>query len=109
MARIAVLCPDLMLASKVNETLSSAGHEVALAAAPEQVEASEPPPELVVADLGELDPKRLARLGPPVLGFYSHVDVDTRRRGEAEGIELVVPRSRLAREMPALVDSLLAP
>jgi hypothetical protein len=33
--------------------------------------------------------------------------VETRRRAEAEGYALVVPRSRMAREMPDLVASLL--
>ena len=41
------------------------------------------------------------------LGVYSHVDVDTKRRAEAAGFDLVVPRSRMAREGPALVDGLL--
>ena len=45
--------------------------------------------------------------GTPTLGFYSHVDVDTRRRAEEAGFDLVVPRSRMAREMPALVAGLL--
>jgi hypothetical protein len=61
----------------------------------------------VVADLNEVDPAELGRLERPVLGFYSHVDVDTRRRAEQQGVALVVPRSRLVREMPQLVDSLL--
>jgi hypothetical protein len=40
------------------------------------------------------------------LGVYSHVDVDTRRRAEAAGFDLVVPRSRMAREGAALVGKL---
>jgi hypothetical protein len=36
------------------------------------------------------------------------VDADTRRRAEAAGFDLVVPRSRMAREGAALVDRLLA-
>jgi DNA-binding NarL/FixJ family response regulator len=40
------------------------------------------------------------------LGLYSHVDVETRRRAEAAGFDLVVPRSRMAREGVALVDKL---
>ena len=32
------------------------------------------------------------------LGVYSHVDADTKRRAEAAGFDLVVPRSRMARE-----------
>ena len=42
------------------------------------------------------------------LGVYSHVDVDTRRRAEAAGFDLIVPRSRMAREGSALVEQLTA-
>ena len=45
----------------------------------------------------------------PTLGFYSHVDVETRRRAEAAGLTRVVPRSRMARETAALVEGLLPP
>jgi hypothetical protein len=49
---------------------------------------------------GELD-------GVATLGFYSHVDQDTRKRADGVGFDLVVPRSRMAREAPALVASLV--
>ena len=42
------------------------------------------------------------------LGVYSHVDADTKRRADAAGFDLVVPRSRLAREGPALVERLVS-
>ena len=38
---------------------------------------------LIVADLDAVDPEAVATAGPPSLGFYSHVDVETRRRAEA--------------------------
>ena len=63
---------------------------------------------MVIVDLRQ---QRLAAAalptGAPKLGFYSHVDVETRRRAEEAGFDLVVPRSRMAREMPALVEGLL--
>ena len=105
MARVLALVGDLMFASRVDETLRAAGHDVRLAASIEAMEADDG--DLIVADLGETDPSALADLDLPVLGFYSHVDVDTRRRAEREGVDLVVPRSRMAREMPRLVESLL--
>ena len=43
----------------------------------------------------------------PKLGFYSHTDVETRQKAERLGFDLVVPRSRMAREAAALVESLL--
>jgi hypothetical protein len=107
MARVVALVPDLMFASKVDATLSAAGHQVELVQSVGDLERAGSEPDVLVADLEELDPAELADRGAPVLGFYSHVDVETRRRAEANGIDLVVPRSRMAREMPGLVDSLL--
>ena len=96
-----------MLASRIEATLGAQGHEVELASSIEALELSDPGPDVVVADLGEVDSSQLGRVETPVLGFYSHVDVETRGRAEQAGVDLVVPRSRLAREMPQLVDSLV--
>jgi CheY-like chemotaxis protein len=41
------------------------------------------------------------------LAFYSHVDAPARERAEQAGIDVVVPRSRMAREGPELVARLL--
>jgi hypothetical protein len=106
-ARIAALVPDLMFGSKIEATLRAAGHDVELAPSADAIATGKGSPDLVIADLGEVDVSQLQRRNAPVLGFYSHVDVDTRRRAEAEGVDLVVPRSRMAREMPQLVESLL--
>ncbi len=40
------------------------------------------------------------------LGFYSHVDQPVRERAEQAGFDLVVPRSRMAREGAELVAGL---
>ena len=106
MARVLAVVSDLMLGSRVSESLGSAGHEVGVVASLPEV----PPAgvELVVADLDVADPEAVAGLGPPVLGFYSHVEVEMRRRAEAAGVDLVVPRSRMARELPELVERLLS-
>lgn len=42
-----------------------------------------------------------------MLGYYSHVDVDTKARADAAGLTKVVPRSRMSRELPDLVAALL--
>jgi DNA-binding response OmpR family regulator len=106
-ARVLAVVPDLMLASRIEATLGAEGHEVELASALEALEISDAAPDVVVADLGEVNSSQLGRVETPVLGFYSHVDVETRSRAEHAGVDLVVPRSRLAREMPQLVESLL--
>jgi hypothetical protein len=105
MARIIAIVPDLMFGSRVEGTLSAAGHDVALA--PSCAAAALEGADLVVADLEAEPAERLAALGPPVLGFYSHVRGEVKRQAEAAGVRLAVPRSRMAREMPALVERLL--
>ena len=105
MARVLAIATDLMLGSKVEATLRAAGHEVTLS--PSLQEARLDGVELLVADLEVENPEALAGLGVPVLGYYSHVDVETREAAVAAGVDLVVPRSRLAREMPELVAGLL--
>jgi hypothetical protein len=102
-ARILVVVPDLMLASRAQEGLRAGGHEVTVVASlPEAMDA-----EAIVCDLDAVDAEAMASAGIPALGFYSHVDVETKRRGEAAGLALVVPRSRMARELPGLIDGLL--
>jgi hypothetical protein len=105
MARVLSISTDLMLGSKVQETLTAAGHEVTTAPALQQ--SSWEDTDLIVADLDVENPEALVGLGMPVLGYYSHVDVDTRKTAEAAGVDLVVPRSRMARELPALAEKLL--
>ena len=55
------------------------------------------------------DPAAVVATGLPALGFYAHTDVETRRRAEAAGLQPVVPRSRMARDLVTLVDGLLGP
>jgi hypothetical protein len=101
-ARVAAVVPDLFFASKVKETLTAAGHEVTIVPAGAAVEA-----DVLVVDLDAAGTAVESPAGTPRLGFYSHVDVETRERAEAAGFDLVVPRSRMAREMPDLVARLL--
>jgi hypothetical protein len=94
-----------MLGSKVQETLTAAGHEVVASGSIE--ESTWDGIDLVVADLDVENPEALVGLGMPVLGYYSHVDVETKEAAETAGVDLAVPRSRMARELPALVEGLL--
>jgi nucleoside-diphosphate-sugar epimerase len=114
MARVVALLPDLLFGSKVQGMLAAAGHDVTVVASPaaalQRLDAS----DLLVADLCEDAPDRIALLAgaaddTKLLAFYLHTDVDTRTRALDAGFHLVVPRSRMAREGAALVDALLAP
>lgn len=104
MARVLAIVSDLMLSSRVEESLRSAGHDVAVTQSlPNPIEA-----DVLVCDLDAVDAKEVARANVPTLGFYSHVDIETKQAAEAAGIDQAVPRSRMARELPQLVDQLLA-
>lgn len=117
MARVALLCPDLLFGSKLQGALEAAGHEVTLLDAEDAARAEVWRSDLLVVDLsGEdydgavlVDSMKMGREleGVPTLGFYAHVDQEVRRRAEAAGFDRVVPRSRMAREAAALVDGLL--
>lgn len=119
MARIALLCPDLLFGSKVEGALKVAGHTVSRFDTEDRVRVGASFHDLLVVDLTAegIDGPALVssmrekgELGAvPTLGFYSHVDVETRRRAEAAGLSRVVPRSRMARETAALVEGLLPP
>jgi hypothetical protein len=104
-ARVVAISTDLLLGSKVEAMLTAAGHDVTLS--PSLAEAPLDDVELVVADLDAENPAALVRTGIPILGYYSHVNAETREASEAAGIDLVVPRSRMARELPDLATKLL--
>jgi hypothetical protein len=95
-ARVELHSPDLLFGSKVEGALRAAGHEVVRG---EQG-------EVAVVDLTEGDVPDPP--GVPAVAYYLHTDQDTRRRAEAAGYDLVVPRSRMNREAAALVERLLA-
>lgn len=106
MARVVAVAPDLLLGSKIEAMLSAAGHEVTLA--PALAEAPLAEADLVVADLDTENAEALVGLGMPVLGYYSHVNAETKQAADAAGIDLTVPRSRMARELPQLTERLLS-
>jgi DNA-binding NarL/FixJ family response regulator len=118
MARVIALVPDLLFGSKVHAALAAAGHAVELTGDADAARAGAPAADVLVVDLatdavdgaalvaamdgaGELATTR-------TLGFYSHVDVDTRTRALAAGFDQVVPRSRMNREGADLVTALAA-
>jgi hypothetical protein len=105
LSRIVAIAPDLLFGSKIEGGLAAAGHDVTLA--PSLSEAPFDEADLLVADLDNEPPEALVGLGIPVLGYYSHVNAETKRLAEAAGIDLVVPRSRMAREMAELARKLL--
>ncbi len=113
MARVVAVFDDLLLGSNVLGMLRAAGHEAELAPA-DRVRLDGA--RVLVVDLASpgFDGVALVEglraegdLGATqTLGVYSHVDAATRERALLAGFDLVVPRSRMAREGPALVAGL---
>jgi hypothetical protein len=100
MARIAAIVRDLMLASRIRTSLEAAGHEVEQdSSVPDELDGV----DCVVADLDAIPPERLSELGLPVIGFYQHTDIETKKRADEAGLTIAVPRSRMVRELPELV------
>lgn len=116
MARVTALFDDLLLGSNVAGWLQAGGHDATLASDPATVSVAGA--DVLVVDLGSTGFDGVALVeglraggelaGTRTLGVYSHVDAGTRERALAAGFDLVVPRSRLARERGALVDRLVS-
>jgi len=116
MARVIALVPDLLFGSKVQTMLATSGHDVELCSDEQAARAAAAGADVLVVDLttdivdGSAMVAALRASGglstTRTLGFYSHVDQATRTRAESAGFDLVVPRSRMAREGAQLVDQL---
>jgi CheY-like chemotaxis protein len=122
MARVLVLTRDLLFGSRVQAMLAGAGHQVELAGDESRLqELLEGPipaaPAVLLVDLTDAElggaaiVQSLADDGllatTRTLAFYSHVDAATRKLAGRTGFDLVVPRSRMAREGAELVARLL--
>ena len=113
MVRVVALIPDLLFGSRVQGQLVAAGHEVELVGDAARVRERLAGAAVLVVDLTQpdLDGAALVREliaadvldGVRTLGFYAHVDPAARERALAAGFDLVVPRSRMAREGAELV------
>ena len=113
MARVVAVFDDLLLGSNILGMLRAAGHEATLTGGADAKPAGA---DILIVDLGAATFDGVAmvtaltdsgELGETrTVGVYSHVDADTRNRAQAAGFDLVVPRSRMAREGPQLVERL---
>jgi hypothetical protein len=112
-ARVLAYIPDLLFGSNVLGALQAAGHEPVLVSDDEAIRRELPSAQALVVDLtADAEPRirqiqAIPREGVKTLAFYSHVEVDVRAQAEQAGFDLVVPRSRMAREGASLVTRLL--
>jgi hypothetical protein len=125
MARVLALTRDLLFGSQVQGALTLAGHEVELIGdesrlrerLADAVDPERPAADVLVVDLTDAELEGAAVVealtgtgglgATSTLGFYSHVDVAARQRAERAGFDLIVARSRMAREGVDLVAGLV--
>jgi hypothetical protein len=69
------------------------------------------PPDLVIADIGRIDPDDVADLYPdvPIIGFTSHTSSAGPRHARAAGFDEIVETSALAERPVELIERLLTP
>lgn len=128
MARVLALTRDLLFGSQVQGALAAAGYEVELLADEARLkrrladfadsEADGATADALIVDLTDSDLDGPSIIGGLIaagelgslrtLGFYSHVDSATRERAQRAGFDVIVARSRMAREGVELVAGLLA-
>ncbi len=128
MARVLALTRDLLFGSQVQGALTVAGYDVELLADDALLkgrlgdstdgDGENASADVLVVDLTDpdLDGASIVeallatgQLGSMrTLGFYSHVDSATRERAQRAGFDVIVARSRMAREGVELVAGLLA-
>jgi hypothetical protein len=117
MAQVLAFIPDLLFGSRVQAALSTAGHDVALAADANGVRERLAGMDVLVVDLTD-EPVVRAGLVESLsadgslkeiatLAFYSHVEAEVRDIAGEAGFDLVVPRSRMAREGTDLITRLV--
>ena len=102
MARIALVGVDPGLREKL--TALCAGHAFVSSEAID-------PPDLVIADIGRVDPDEVADLYPdvPIIGFTSHTSSAGPRRARAAGFDEIVETSALVERPVELIERLLIP
>lgn len=118
MAQVLAFIPDLLFGSRVQAALSAAGHEVVLVADANGVQEGLSGVDVLVVDLTDEPAVRAVLVesllaagsleAVATLAFYSHVEADVRDIAEKAGFDLVIPRSRMAREGADLMARLLS-
>jgi hypothetical protein len=112
-ARVVAFIPDLLFGSNVLGALSAAGHETTLVSDGDAVRRELPGADALIVDLTADSAARIEQVsaiprnGVKTLAFYSHVEQDVRDQAERAGFDLVIPRSRMAREGTAVLTRLL--
>ena len=114
--RIIAIVDDMFFASKIRATAEALGVEIAFPRTKDKAleKICEGGPDLILVDLHNqrLDPIDFATALKsdtnlqtiPLLGFFSHVEVELQRRATAAGFDKVIPRSVFARDLAPILE-----
>ena len=113
--RIVAAVDDMFFASKIRATSESLGVDVKFVRTLEQLSAAatETKPDLIVVDLHTqtIDVVALAEMvraneelrTVPLMGFFSHVEVELQRAAIEAGYDQVIPRSVFSRDLATIL------
>lgn len=121
MPGVVAVVDDLFFVGKLQATARQVGVEIVTVHAadvqPESLRRQKP--ALVIVDLNTTSASAVELIGRlkadkelvqiPVVGFFSHVQVELRQAAEAAGCEEVMPRSRFTAILPELLRRHAAP
>ena len=113
--RVVAIVDDMFFASKIRATAEAVGVEIAFSRTRESAleKIAQIQPQLIVADLqnarfdvvefGSELKANAETQSVPLLGFFSHVEVELQRKAVNAGFDRVVPRSVFARDLAAML------
>ena len=117
--KIIAIVDDMFFASKIRATAEALGVEIAFPRTKELAleKLRSVKPDLILFDLHNprVDPIQFANemktdaetRSIPLLGFFSHVEVELQRRAIAAGFDTVIPRSLFARDLGKIMSDTL--
>ena len=100
---------DMFFKAKIRAVAEAVGAQISFPRTKEALLEKAPQADLVIVDLQneKIDPLSLPpELGTvPLLGFFSHVEVELQRSAVAAGYQQVMPRSVFTRDLAAILSS----
>jgi PleD family two-component response regulator len=113
--RVVAIVDDMFFASKIRATAEALGIEIAFPRTKESAleKIIQLQPNLIVVDLhnqrfdatefGSILKANAEAKSVPLLGFFSHVEVELQKKAMGAGFDRVVPRSVFARDLSSIL------
>lgn len=112
--RVVAVVDDMFFASKIRATAEALGVEISFPRSKEALVEKAREAQLILVDLHnqKFDPVALATdlkadeelRAIPMVGFFSHVEVELQRNALAAGFDQVLPRSAFSRDLPKILS-----